>query len=141
VILECILALPEKSSGILAEMPQDFFHDPCVCRIVDCARRQLEAGDFSPARLNAALEDPEAQSMVTDILSRLDDEQGKPIFDHEEVWQRARRDLRRHLQREHVGELKRLVEIEGPKGDTEQYRSLRREYFVALRELKKGGGA
>jgi DNA primase len=139
VILECILGLPEKSSGILAELPHNFFESPCICRIVDCARRLLEAGDFSPARLNSALEDPEAQSVVTDFLSRLDDEQGKPICDYEEVWQRARRDLRRHLQREHVEELKRLVEIEGSKGDTEQYKSLRREYFVALRELKKGG--
>ena len=139
-ILQCILALPGQAKGLWAQVPQDFFKSPPHRRLAQAIERQLLAGDISPAHLAGEIEDPEASRLAFKILSRVADDEKSSYCDYEEVWKRIQRDLRRHVRRKRLEELKRLMALEKAKGESETYLSLRREHFELLRESKKGGG-
>ncbi len=141
VVLECILALPGRAPAIWSQVPRRLFEGPVLRRLADLIERQLQAGDFSIPGLVRGLsrdvEDAEAGQVLSSMLSRLEDDDGNPVCDYEEVWTRVQRDLGRYVRRTRLEELRQLMAAEGSKGEDSSFASLRREYFETLRELKK----
>lgn len=140
LIVECLLALPEKAEIWLTQLPEGFVRNPALCQVLDGARRQLETGAFSPTRLVHHMEDSEASRLCLELMSRCQvDADGRPREDYEEVWGRLQRDIWRQMRQARLEDLRRLMARESPRGETEALRSVRKEYFDILRELKRGG--
>jgi len=137
LVLECTLALPHKGNVLWAQVPRDLFESPPLFKLAQAIDRQLEGDCLSPARLAQDVVDPEASGILLGLLSRLEDENGKPSCDYEEVWTNVQRDLHRYVKRKRVEELKNLMVAEKARGETEALQSLRREYFETLKELKR----
>lgn len=162
LVLECILALPHKGNVLWAQVPKDLFQSPPLLKLAQSIEGQLEGDGLSPARLAQEVVDFEASGILLGLLSRLEDENGKPACDYEEVWINVQRDLSRYVKRKRAEELKDLMAAEkaaarsaivdttAPHGascsgaasgkalvETEVLQSLRREYFETLRELKR----
>lgn len=137
LVLECILALPHKGSVLWAQVPKDLFQSPPLLKLAQALDRQLDGDGLSPARLAQEVVDAEASGILLGLLSRLEDENGKPACDYEEVWTNVQRDLHRYVKRKRVEQLKNLMASEKVKGETGAFESLRREYFETLRELKR----
>jgi len=135
VVLECVLALPHKAKAIWSQVPRELFQDSSLRSLVASIERQLEDGDFSTTRLAHEVEDP---ATVARLLSRVEDDEGNPTLDYEEVWLRLEGDLGRYNQRTRVKDLKARMAQEALKGESETLASLRRDYFESLREMKRG---
>ena len=135
VVLECVLALPHKAGAIWSRVPRELFQDSSLRSLVASIERQLEDGDFSTTRLAHEVEDPAA---VARLLSRVEDDEGKPRLDYEAVWRCLEGDLDRYSKRTRVRDLKTRMAQEALKGESETLASLRRDYFESLREMKRG---
>ena len=72
------------------------------------------------------------------MLGRIEDEEGAPARDYEEVWSHLERDFGRFAKDRRVRDIERLMAEEKTRGRAEELFALRREYLEALRELKKG---
>ncbi len=135
--LECVLALPGRSREIWGRLPEDLFGEPPFGELAQSIQGQLEAGTISVPRLTQEIEDPEAQRLLSQILSRMEDDEGRPTQDYEEVWLRVERDLVRQVQRSRAESLKTLMAEESTRGNPAAYDAFRREYFEILKESKK----
>jgi DNA primase len=135
--LECILALPHRAAEVWSRVPRAVFEAPPLTTLAAAVGRLLVDGALSPPGLVASVEDPEASRLLVQLLSRIEDRDGKPSRDYEQAWVGLQRDIQRYERRTRAAELKRLVKTEEERGGTESLERLRREYFDALRELKK----
>lgn len=137
LVCECLLALPLKAPEIWQQLPKDLWcsrpHEVLAAHIL----RQIQGGALSTSLLAQEVGDPEAQQLLMRLLSRLEDDQGQPTQDYEEVWTRVERDLVRHVRRTRVEELKRQMALSENRTNGVLREALRREYFDVLRELKK----
>ena len=137
LVLECLLALPARAKEIWEQLPDGLW---CSRPFEELARQialQLEGGAFSPPLLAQETEDPDVQQLLTRILSRIEDDQGRPTQDYEEVWTRVERDLVRQARRRRIEDLRLRMSLPENRADARVLESLRREYFEVLRELKK----
>lgn len=139
LVLECVLALPEKAGQILEQVPSDLLQSPTMSRLVQRIKGQLEGEGFAPSRLLRECDESEEAQLVLRLLGRQHDERGEPTVDYEEVWIRLERDLWRHGKQKRLEELKMLLKSSTAKEGPENPDSLRREYFGLLKELRKGG--
>jgi DNA primase len=135
--IECVLALAHRAAEIWNAVPAGFFLRPPWRAVAEAVQRQIAGGSLSPERLVREVEDPEASRLLAGVLSRVEDEDGSLSRDYESVWACAERDLERFVARKRIDELKRRLGVEEPRGESANLVSLRREYFEALRELKK----
>jgi DNA primase len=135
--IECILALPHRAVEVWERVPREAFDGPPLRAIAAAIDRLSGEGKVSHAALIAAVEDPDAARLLVQLLSRTEDRDGNPSRDYEEAWSALQRDLQRFEMRRRAADLKRLVTTEEERGSTESLLRLRREYFDALRELKK----
>ena len=137
LILECILALPAQAGNFLGRLPENFFDMHPFLELSRSIQRQLEGGAISVPRLTQEVEDPEAQRLLSQILSRIEDDDGRPTQDYEEVWLRVERDLVRQMRRSRAEGLKALMVEESARGNQAACDAYRREYFEILKESKK----
>ncbi|MBI4605960.1 MAG: DNA primase [Planctomycetes bacterium] len=139
VILECLLALPSRAKDLWGQVPRELFRSPAHAKLADAIERQLAGADLSVTRLAQEVEDPQAGQLLGGLLSRLENDQGEPTQDYEEVWTRVVRDLQRLKTRARLEDLKGRLSLEPDLGRPQEDRSvLEREYFEILRELKRG---
>jgi DNA primase len=137
LILECVLALPQRGQEILSQVPGAFFQDPVLCRLAEAVKRQLEDGSLAPERLIREVDDPEVEHVLLGILGRIETDDGSPACDYEEVWRLARRDLERHVEARRVEELRRLMAQAREAGDGAGFATYQRDYFEVLRNAKR----
>jgi DNA primase len=135
--IECLLALPHLAGEIWTHVPPDVFAEPPLRDLAGAIDRRVAAGAFSAAGLLADLEEEAASRLLVKLLSRTEDRDGKPSRDYEQAWAGLRRDIERFQKRKRAAELKRRVATAAEEGGTESLDKLRREYFGALKELKK----
>jgi DNA primase len=135
VVLECILALPHKAKAIWSQVPRELFTDSSLLSLVASIERQLEDGEFSTTRLAHEVEDP---ATVARLMSRVEDAEGNPTLDYEDLLLRVERDLGRYNQKTRARNAKARMTQEALKGESETLAVLRRDYFESLREMKRG---
>lgn len=144
LILECCLARPERAKEILAKVPAGFFEDPVRAAVLRAVERQAAGGVLTGERVREELEGTEAAERVREIQGRIQlRERDEAKGYYEDVSAGLEKDIRRHLVWKRLEGFRRAIAREegapgGAVGDPERLRSLRREYFEALKEWKKG---
>ena len=135
LIVECMLALPDRVQEILAYVPAGFLRDRALLQLVQNIERQLQLGTYAPARLIHEVDDPDARRELLGLLSRIEMEDGSPARDYGEVWRLAQRDIGRENAQRRVREVKLALNHETP--GSARRAELQGELFQIMRELKR----
>jgi hypothetical protein len=139
LVLECVVALPNRTRSLLEQLPEDFFEDPVTSELARRIGDRAREDAFSSSALVHELEDTEAADLLLWMIGRVGNVEDDPLTDYEGIWIRVQRDIWRSRRQRRAEELKEMMKQEAAqRGDTERLLGLQREYFETLKELKRG---
>lgn len=140
LVLQCMMALPERARAIWESTPRAVFEGEIGRRLADAVDRQLAEGDFCGVRLQRKLSDLAAVRVAVKLLRSLQRDDGTPAYDFEALWHNCQRDLGRWTAQRRLSALAADIEEARRGGDEERAQSARVERQRLLKELKRAGG-
>jgi DNA primase len=138
LVVECVLAMPEKLLGLVRQLPAALFSSRAELALRKALEAQAAQGSFSAVRLAREIDEPDAQRVVIRLLNRIEDPHRSQDVDYEFIWRSCLRDVRRWEVQRQVRELEARRKAACGAGDSEKAEVYRKEILALWKEIKKG---
>ncbi len=141
VVLECLLAMPQNAVSMWDNVPKEILQGEAYAELVPAIEGQLADGGIDPDDLLRSVQSAPTQSVLIQILSRLDRDDTSPSVaaevDYSERWDCVLKDIQRYTASREIEVLNRDIESARSSGDQQRLVELVQRRFQRLREQKK----
>lgn len=140
VVLECLLAEPDRAARRWEELPGGFFVTPPMKSISRAVASQLHSTGLDVERLVRFLDDPDATPTLARVLGRVESQQlfgSRGVYDTDEIWARCLRDIGRRALLRRRRELEEVKSRARAAGDAAALLEAEREYREVLKKIAR----